>query len=57
MNMRSYVKDPAISFAGVGDAYTDKAPLQVSDFKIGAHIDEAIEKIWLEGAGKPITYF
>jgi len=56
MNMRGYVTDPAISFAGVGDAYTDRAPLQISEFKTGTHIDEAIEKIWLEGAGGGQTY-
>jgi hypothetical protein len=33
MITRNYANDPSISFSGVGDAYTDKAPLQVADFR------------------------
>jgi hypothetical protein len=49
--MQGYLEDPAISFAAVGDAYTDAAPLQVCDFAQGTTLDEWLQRLWLEGGG------
>jgi hypothetical protein len=48
---QKYLKDPSISFCGIGDARSDTAPLQVTTFAQGKQIDELISKIWLEGGG------
>lgn len=48
--IQGYLKDPAVSFAAVGD-YNDQAPLQVCDFAKGDKLDDEIKKIWLEGGG------
>jgi hypothetical protein len=49
--MQGYLKEPAISFCGIGDANTDKAPLQITGFGQGREIDEMITKVFLEGGG------
>eukprot|EP00771_Trimastix_marina_P000162 gnl/Trimastix_PCT/1170.p1 GENE.gnl/Trimastix_PCT/1170~~gnl/Trimastix_PCT/1170.p1 ORF type:complete len:428 (-),score=135.74 gnl/Trimastix_PCT/1170:243-1526(-) len=49
--MQGYLADPALCFAAIGDANSDVAPLQVTDFAQGAEIDEWIGKLWLEGKG------
>ena len=51
IEQKGYLKDFAISFIAVGDAYTDEYPLQVCDFAKGIELDSWIEKIGLEGAG------
>lgn len=51
LRSKNYLPNPAISFAGVGDAYTDKAPLQISEFKQGNALDDSISKLYLEGGG------
>eukprot|EP01106_Pelomyxa_sp_JSP_P017750 TRINITY_DN751_c0_g1_i1.p1 TRINITY_DN751_c0_g1~~TRINITY_DN751_c0_g1_i1.p1 ORF type:complete len:214 (+),score=62.34 TRINITY_DN751_c0_g1_i1:31-672(+) len=48
---QGYLKDPSISFVGVGDIYSDKGPLQVCEFAQGTTIDDWIKKIWLEKGG------
>jgi hypothetical protein len=48
---QGYLTDPAISFAAIGDAYADRAPLQVCDFAQSDDLDAAIESLWLEGGG------
>lgn len=49
---RKPVTDPQILCAGVGDAYSDQAPLQVTQFEAAAEVlGEQIKKIWLEGMG------
>lgn len=40
-----------ISFAGVGDAKTDHAPLQVTHFESDNRFAQQLQKIWLEGGG------
>lgn len=40
-----------ISFAAVGDAYSDSAPLQVTDFASGAELDMNIKSLYPEGGG------
>jgi len=44
--------DPAILFMGIGDAYCDRAPLQIGQFESGDEkLDEWLTKIYLEGNG------
>lgn len=48
---RRPVKDPQLLFAGVGDAYCDKAPLQVGQFESDLRMADWLSKIYLEGCG------
>lgn len=55
----AYVEHPAILFGAVGDAYSDRVPLQVGQFESGNEADEAVEKIVIErggGAGESESY-
>ena len=40
-----------ISFAGIGDAKSDEAPLQVTHFESDNRFAQQLQKIWLEGHG------
>lgn len=51
IKMQDYLKDPAISFSIVGDAYTDDGPIQICDFANGEDLDKWMSKLWLEGYG------
>ena len=53
--LQGYLADPAISFAAVGDANTDSAPLQVCDFARGTDLDDWLKKLYLEGGGGGTT--
>jgi hypothetical protein len=46
-----YIADPQICFAAVGDAYTDRVPLQVGQFESDNRMDENLEHIIIEGGG------
>ena len=49
---RKPVTDPHIMCMGFGDAYYDRAPLQVTQFEASVEpIVEQVRKIWLEGGG------
>jgi hypothetical protein len=48
---RAYVRGPGISFAAVGDADADKAPLQVSQFEADNRLDAALAVMWIEEGG------
>src|SRR5687768_10567871 len=48
IELRNYVEGAAISFAAVGDANSDQAPLQIGQFEADNRLDEALSKIWLE---------
>lgn len=48
---RQPVSDPHIMCMGVGDAYYDTAPLQVTQFEADITIAKQLEKIWLEKGG------
>ncbi len=43
--------DPQVMTAGIGDANSDKAPIQVSEFESDERIDRQLEKIWMEKGG------
>ena len=49
--MNNYLKHPSLSFCAVGDAVTDTAPLQISEFANGVQLDEILCNIFLEGKG------
>jgi len=48
---RKPVTDPHIMCMGVGDAYTDYAPLQVTQFEADIRIVKQLQQVWLEGHG------
>jgi hypothetical protein len=48
---RKPVSDPHIMIMGVGDAKSDKAPLQVTQFEADIKVAEQAKEIWLEGFG------
>lgn len=48
---RKPVSDPHVMIMGVGDAWTDHAPLQVTQFEADIRIAEQLRNIYLEGAG------
>ena len=45
------ITDPQILFGAVGDAYTDRSPLQIGQFESGLEMDDWLTKIHLEGGG------
>lgn len=51
IQVHNLVSDPTISWVAVGDATTDLAPLQVSQFEADRRIDEQLAKIWMEEGG------
>lgn len=48
---RKPVSDPHIMFMGVGDAFTDRAPLQVTQFEADIRIAEQLTDLYLENGG------
>ena len=48
---KGYVEHPQLLFGGIGDAYTDRVPLQMGQFESGLEMDDDLGKIFLEGAG------
>lgn len=48
---RKPVTDPHLMFMGVGDAFFDRAPLQVTQFEADLRIAEQLAAIYLEGGG------
>lgn len=51
LQRKGYVEDPEILFGVVGDAYSDKFPLQVGQFESDNKMDDTIGSIILEGCG------
>lgn len=46
------VQDPQVCFVGIGDHYTDDAPIQVGQFESSDELTEKwLKDIWLEGGG------
>lgn len=48
---KGYVTDPQISITAYGDAYTDRVPLQLSQFESDNRIDTNLDNLFLEGGG------
>ena len=48
---RKPVTDPHIMIAGIGDAYHDRSPLQITQFEADLTIAKQLEQIWLEKGG------
>lgn len=48
---RKPVTDPHLMFMGVGDAFSDQAPLQVTQFEADLRIADQLADIYLEGNG------
>ncbi|WP_063128877.1 hypothetical protein [Nocardia fusca] len=48
---KGYADDPQILFGGIGDADTDRAPLQVGQFESDNRMDDQLRAVLLEGGG------
>jgi hypothetical protein len=48
---RRPVSDPHVLVCGIGDAYCDQAPLQVTQFEADIRIADQLKMIWLEKGG------
>ena len=51
LRSKGYVDDPQILFGGIGDAESDRVPLQVGQFESDNRMDEQLRQILLEGGG------
>ncbi len=51
LTKKGYISDPQILFGGIGDAYSDNAPLQVGQFESAEEMIGALSKVYLEGGG------
>ncbi len=51
MLVNGYAVDPQLLMGAIGDANSDRVPLQVSQFESDNRIDENIRNIFLEGGG------
>lgn len=51
VTLGGYVEHPQILFGAVGDAYSDRIPLQVGQFESDNRMDEHLANIVLEGGG------
>ncbi len=48
---KGYADDPQILFGGIGDADSDRVPLQIGQFESDNRMDEQLRTIFLEGNG------
>lgn len=53
---KGYVEHPQILYGAIGDATSDRIPLQVGQFESDNRADEALESIVLEGGGGGQTH-
>lgn len=51
IELEGYVQNPGISFAAIGDADADQAPLQVGQFEADNRLDEMLARMWIEEGG------
>lgn len=51
IELRGDVEGAALSFAAIGDATVDKAPLQVGQFEADNRLDEVLSNFWIEEGG------
>ena len=48
---KGYLEDPQVLMSAIGDAYCDRAPLQVGQFESDIKIDDDITSMYLESGG------
>lgn len=53
---RGCLAHPQILFGAVGDAYSDRVPLQIGQFESGLEMDDDLGKIFIEGGGGGQTH-
>lgn len=51
LQRKGYADDPQLLFGGIGDADSDRVPLQIGQFESGNAMDEQLRNIFLEGNG------
>lgn len=51
LQRKGYAEDPQILFGAIGDAFTDRFPLQMGQFESDNAMDDQLAEIILEGAG------
>src|SRR6266568_4825385 len=51
IELKGYIENPGISFCGIADATSDRAPLQVGQFEGENRLDQVLERIWIEEGG------
>ncbi|MEU4744864.1 hypothetical protein AB0G02_30985, partial [Actinosynnema sp. NPDC023658] len=51
LQRKGYLTDPQLLFGGIGDADSDRVPLQVGQFESDNRMDEQLRTIFLEGNG------
>lgn len=51
LTRKAYISDPQILFGAIGDATTDKAPLQVGQFESGDEMEGDLSNFFIEGNG------
>lgn len=51
LQLKGLVEHPAILFGAIGDAFSDRAPLQIGQFESDNRIEDHLGNIWLEGNG------
>lgn len=51
LTSKGYVKNPHVLFGAIGDAYSDKVPLQIGQFEGGNEMDNVLGDIYLESNG------
>lgn len=51
LQRKGYVEDPQIMFGAIGDAYSDRVPLQVSQFESDNTMDDHLGNIYIERGG------
>lgn len=48
---KSYISDPSILIGAIGDANTDRVPMQLGQFESGIEIENDLTNLYLEGNG------
>ncbi|WP_280296670.1 hypothetical protein [Nocardia abscessus] len=51
LRRKGYAEDPQILFGAIGDADTDRVPLQIGQFESDNRMDEQLRAVFLEGGG------
>jgi hypothetical protein len=54
--LRKPVTDPHVMCMAVGDAWSDQAPLQATQFETDMRLAEQLSKFWIEGGGGANSY-